>query len=454
MQSLAADATCHFPPPRSSFSSSTSLTPPPHAELALRPPPSSSSATPPSVAPPPRSGSTSPPPPCSPARASSPPPAASSASSSPPRWASRRRPSSPPSTAPRPTWPAASVNFRMGAVGQQLRLAAEMLPRLRAPHRRPNRPRRLSTVEEANELIQGYNAMVAAQLNALRRGCSGLAPTLCSAMFTRGRRRSSPILAWQIRRMDASARRRALVVRGSALVVVVCAWLFVRFRRRIGARRSITYGPMLHRDRERAANLRFIYESDDSHCVELLRMKRAPFFQLCDLFRSRGLLKDSIHTNIEEQVAMFLHVVGHNQRFRVIKMTFRRSIETISRYFQEVLFAVGELRDEMIQPPSSAVPPKILGSRRWYPFFKDCVGAIDGTHVLARVPEKDKAAFLGRKHTTTQNVLAAVDFDLCFTYVLAGWEGSAHDALILADALQRQDGLKVPQGKFYLNKRT
>ena len=60
--------------------------------------------------------------------------------------------------------------------------------------------------------------------------------------------------------------------------------------------------------------------------------------------------------------------------------------------------------------------------------------------------KKHRAAFWGRKHTTTQNVLAAVDFDLRFTYVLAGWEGSAHDALILADALQRTDGLKVPQG--------
>lgn len=51
-----------------------------------------------------------------------------------------------------------------------------------------------------------------------------------------------------------------------------------------------------------------------------------------------------------------------------------------------------------------------------------------------------------RKHTTTQNVLAAVDFDLCFYYVLAGWERSAHDALILADALERDDGLRVPPG--------
>jgi hypothetical protein len=43
-------------------------------------------------------------------------------------------------------------------------------------------------------------------------------------------------------------------------------------------------------------------------------------------------------------------------------------------------------------------------------------------------------------------VLAAVDFDLRFTYVLAGWEGSAHDALILADALERDDGLRVAPG--------
>ncbi|XP_071680126.1 protein ALP1-like [Lolium perenne] len=37
-----------------------------------------------------------------------------------------------------------------------------------------------------------------------------------------------------------------------------------------------------------------------------------------------------------------------------------------------------------------------------------------------------------------------------YTYVLAGWEGSAHDAKILADSLERAYGLKVPQGKFYL----
>jgi len=55
-------------------------------------------------------------------------------------------------------------------------------------------------------------------------------------------------------------------------------------------------------------------------------------------------------------------------------------------------------------------------------------------------------AYKGRKSNPTQNVMAAMDFDLKFTYILAGWEGSAHDALILADAIEREDGLSVPEG--------
>jgi hypothetical protein len=70
---------------------------------------------------------------------------------------------------------------------------------------------------------------------------------------------------------------------------------------------------------------------------------------------------------------MFLHVVGYNERFRVIDLTFRKSGETISRFFHRVLYAVGKLRNELIVPPSTNVHPKIMGSRRWYPYFK--VGA-------------------------------------------------------------------------------
>jgi hypothetical protein len=62
------------------------------------------------------------------------------------------------------------------------------------------------------------------------------------------------------------------------------------------------------------------------------------------------------------------------------------------------------------------------------------------------VSAKIQATFRGRENHPTQNVLAAVAFDLKFTYVLAGWEGSAHGATILADALERENGLRVPPG--------
>jgi len=45
--------------------------------------------------------------------------------------------------------------------------------------------------------------------------------------------------------------------------------------------------------------------------------------------------------SVEEQVAMFLHVVGHNQRFRVVRHSFRRSIETVHKHLNVVLNVVG-----------------------------------------------------------------------------------------------------------------
>ena len=74
------------------------------------------------------------------------------------------------------------------------------------------------------------------------------------------------------------------------------------------------------------------------------------------------------------------------------------------------------------------------------------MGAIDGTHVRASVPIQIQGRFRGQKDGTTQNVLAAAAFDLKFTYVLAGWEGSAHDSRVLNDALSRPRGLKIPKG--------
>ncbi|XP_071680057.1 protein ALP1-like [Lolium perenne] len=194
------------------------------------------------------------------------------------------------------------------------------------------------------------------------------------------------------------------------------------------------------------ANLNYIYNCNDVESIQMLQMRRSPFYALVTTFKSRGLLVDSINTSVEEQVTMFLHIVDHNPRFRVIHSTFRQSTWTISRYFQQVLCIIGELRGEMIKPASTNTPPKIKNIYRWFPYFRNCIGAIDGTHVTAKVSISMSASFRGRNHYSSQNVLAAMDFDMRFTYVLAGWEGSANDASILADSLTRHDGLQIAEG--------
>jgi hypothetical protein len=63
--------------------------------------------------------------------------------------------------------------------------------------------------------------------------------------------------------------------------------------------------------------------------------------------------------------------------------------------------------------------------------YQDCVGAIDGTHIQVKVFAKDAPWYRGRKEYPTQNILVVFTFNLKFTYVLEGWEGSASDSRII-----------------------
>ncbi|GMI70700.1 hypothetical protein HRI_000739300 [Hibiscus trionum] len=79
-------------------------------------------------------------------------------------------------------------------------------------------------------------------------------------------------------------------------------------------------------------------------------------------------------------------------------------------------------------------------------------GAIDGTHIHVILPPNEQIPYIGRKGVPTQNVMAVCDFNMCFTFVVAGWEGTTHDTRIFLDAI-RDSRLKFPHppnGKYYL----
>ncbi|KAL7607976.1 hypothetical protein Lser_V15G11552 [Lactuca serriola] len=123
---------------------------------------------------------------------------------------------------------------------------------------------------------------------------------------------------------------------------------------------------------------------------------------------------------VEEHVARFLHIIGNDMRNTMVSFMYGYAKSITSRCFHRVLRAVIALESYYIQQPKGDVVSKeIQEKNRFYPYFKNCVGAIDGTHVH-------------------------------FTYVLTGWEGTASDSRIVKDALKRDDKLLIPRGRYYL----
>ncbi|KAM6584315.1 hypothetical protein CsatB_011317 [Cannabis sativa] len=156
--------------------------------------------------------------------------------------------------------------------------------------------------------------------------------------------------------------------------------------------------------------------------------------------------------SVEEAVVMFLWIVTHNQRVRTVAERYQHSVETVCRQFSRVLDALCYLGNEVIKPIDfNTVQPEIQNNSKYFPWFKDCVGAIDGTHVSAVAPALKQLAYRGRKVDVTQNVMAACSFNMMFTYVYAGWEGTANDSRVLQDAIRKDDSFPMPpQGKYYV----
>lgn len=80
---------------------------------------------------------------------------------------------------------------------------------------------------------------------------------------------------------------------------------------------------------------RYVFESD-TMSISQIRMTRKCFVKLCNMLETLGGLKASRNMDIDEQVAIFLHIIAHNVKNRVMICRFYRSGETISRHFSRV----------------------------------------------------------------------------------------------------------------------
>lgn len=102
----------------------------------------------------------------------------------------------------------------------------------------------------------------------------------------------------------------------------------------------------------------------------------------------------------------------------------------------------------MGQSGANELPARVQRDPTLYPFFKNAIGAVDGSHLFVSPPAHTRARWQDRDGNLTQNMMAICNFDMFFTFVLVGWEGSAADGPLYHKCFDY--GLKVPEGKYFL----
>ncbi|XP_060962716.1 uncharacterized protein LOC133028952 isoform X5 [Cannabis sativa] len=112
------------------------------------------------------------------------------------------------------------------------------------------------------------------------------------------------------------------------------------------------------------------YESDVI-CFDQLRMNRKAFSTLCIMLETRGGLKASKYLQVDEQVAMFLHVIAHHVKNRVVRFRFMRSGETISKYFHNVLHSIIRLHGELLKRPEPVLENSTDERWKWFKSHKE-----------------------------------------------------------------------------------
>ncbi|MQL75956.1 hypothetical protein Taro_008347 [Colocasia esculenta] len=148
----------------------------------------------------------------------------------------------------------------------------------------------------------------------------------------------------------------------------------------------------------------------------MFRLHPRTFMKLRDELMERDLIRDSHYVIATEKLTIFMYAMGHGVASGAMCEHFQHFSETI------ITKALASLHFNYIKLPSLTNPvhPRIRHDDRFYPYFKDAIGAIDGTHIPAHILREKQARYRNCKEVVNQNVMGVWGFDLIFQYVGVG----------------------------------
>lgn len=138
-----------------------------------------------------------------------------------------------------------------------------------------------------------------------------------------------------------------------------------------------------------------------------------------------------------ERLAICLRFLATGDSYRTIADSYRVGASTVGRIVVQVCKAIwDELVSEYMQEPTTADDWRGIADgfqRRWN--FPNCVGSIDGKHVVIKAPNKSGSLYHNYKGTYSIILLAVVDAEYRFRVVDVGSYGRASDGGVLSNSI-------------------
>lgn len=151
---------------------------------------------------------------------------------------------------------------------------------------------------------------------------------------------------------------------------------------------------------------------------------------------------DSVHHRFvcllilpKKLLVIFCRFFATGDSYHTIAFSYRVGVSTVAGVVGKVARAIWDaLVQEVMPVPTTEDWPSIATDflHRWN--FPNCLGSIDGKHVLIRAPDNSGSLFFNYKGTYSVVLLAVVDAQYCFRVVDVSSYGRTSDGSELANS--------------------
>ncbi|CAK1595924.1 unnamed protein product [Parnassius mnemosyne] len=189
----------------------------------------------------------------------------------------------------------------------------------------------------------------------------------------------------------------------------------------------------------------YMYFRMTKECFALLENKPSPHLHKKDTFMKRAITP-------RERLAVCLRFLATGDSHMTISFSYRLGHSTVNKIVKETCkIIVDQLMSEVL-PEMTTEMWKAVAEDFWLLWnFPNCLGALDGKHVVIEAPPKSGSLFFNYKSTFSIVLLALVDAKCNFIYINVGAQGKNHDAGIFMTSSLRQrlenGTLNIPQNR-------